>query len=182
MDGFFTWLRRAPVGEQLRAAQGREDLADAADQAAFGRPVDGELAVLAALLEPDEVVQQLLEGCRGKVAGLMALTTRRILFTAEGAGPRSALIIDRAGVVAARGQTHRGLSSLTLTTGSGDLVVDQILGTQAETFAENTMRTPTEAPAVDPLAALADLRARHRAGDIGDAEFETRKRQLFEQI
>ncbi|GLY29755.1 hypothetical protein [Kineosporia sp. NBRC 101731] len=184
MDGgIFTWLRRTPVGEQLRAAQVREDLAEAADQAAFGRPVDGELAILAGLLEPDEIVQQLLEGRRGKVSGLMALTSRRILFTAEGADPRAALIIHRADVVDARGQTHRGLGSLILTTGSGDLVVDQILGTQAETFAENTLRAPTEAgPAVDPLTALAELRARHQAGDVGDAEFEARKRQLFEQI
>ena len=181
--GLFAWLRRAPVGERLRAAHVREDLVEAADRAAFGRPCDGELAALATLLRDDEVVQQLVEGRRGKVAGLLALTTRRLLFTAESADPRNALIIERADVLGASGEMHRGLGTLTLTTRSEDLVVDQILGTQAETFAENTMRTPAENPApVDPLAELGELRARHQAGDLSDAEFEARKRQLFDQI
>lgn len=137
---FLEWLRRGPVGEQLRAAQVREDLVEAADNAAFGRPCDGEIAALATLLMKDEVVQQIVEGRRGKVAGLLALTTRRVLFAAEGADPRSALILDRADVLKADGHVHRGLGTLTLTTRSGDLVVDQILGTQAETFAANTTK------------------------------------------
>ncbi|GAB3258438.1 SHOCT domain-containing protein [Kineosporia babensis] len=180
--GWLTWLRRAPVSDQLRAAQMREDLVEAADRAAFGRPCEGELATLATLLSENEVVQQLIEGRRGKQAGLLALTTRRVLFTAEGTGPQQALVIDRAEVRAASGQVHRGLGTLTLTTSAGELVVDQILGTQAETFAENTLRSPDTAPPTDPLAELALLKARHQAGTIGDAEFEARKRQLFDAI
>ncbi|GLY14938.1 hypothetical protein Kisp01_19530 [Kineosporia sp. NBRC 101677] len=184
MDGgLFSWLRRPTAGERLRAAHVRDDLVEAADRAAFGRPCEAEVAALATLLTPEEVVQQVMEGRHGKVAGVLALTTRRILFVAEGAAPQSALIIDRADVLGASGQEHRGLSTLALLTRSSEMEVDQVLGNQAVTFAENTMRPPAEAvPSADPLTELAELRARHQAGEIGDTEFETRKRQLFEQI
>ncbi|GAB6896934.1 SHOCT domain-containing protein [Kineosporia succinea] len=177
MDGsFFPSWRRAPEGDQLRGPQGRDDLADAVDRAAFGRPVEHELSALAALLDDDETVQQVVEGG----TGVAVLTTRRILVKVEGIDP--ALIIERADVIRAAGRTHRGMGTLTLKTRSGNLVVDQILGTQAETFAANvTAPVPEVAPA-DPIAALADLRAAHRAGTIGDDEFETRKRQLVEEI
>lgn len=69
----------------------------------------------------------------------------------------------------------------------GGLVVDQILGNQAETLAaaiQMAMATPPDGPAGhrDPLEELAELRALHRAGAIEDAEFQIRKQQLFGQI
>ena len=78
---------------------------------------------------------------------------------------------------------HRGLGALTVTTSTGDHVIDQILGTQAETFAENALQQPAQnRPSADPLVELAELRALHQAGAIGDAEFQVRKRHLFDQI
>lgn len=184
MDGgFFRRLGRPPLSDRLRAAEIREDLIEAADRTAFGRQCDDEVASLPALLRDDEVVQQLLEGRWRKATGLLVLTTRRIVFTAKGADPNAALIIDRAEVLAASGRLHRGLGTLTVTTRTGDHVIDQILGTQAETFAENTMQQPApNRPPADPLVELAELRALHEAGAIGDAEFQVRKRQLFDQI
>jgi hypothetical protein len=69
----------------------------------------------------------------------------------------------------------------------GGLVVDQILGNQAETLAaaiETAIAAPPDGPAGhrDPLEELAELRALHRAGVIEDAEFQIRKQQLFGQI
>ncbi len=181
--GFLDWLRRAPTGERLRAERVREDLVEAADRAAFGRPCDGEIAALATLLSDDEIVQQLVEGRLGKPAGLLALTSRRLLFVAEGMDPGSAWIVDRAEVLNASAQVQRGLGTLTLTTRSGDVVVDQILGTQARTFAETTAQAPAEhRPSADPLAELAELRARHQAGDVTDAEFKRRKSELLDRI
>jgi hypothetical protein len=63
-------------------------------------------------------------------------------------------------------------------------VVDQILGTQGETFAEKVVQASTDSPAPvrDPLIELAELRALHHAGAIDDAEFRIRKSHLFDQI
>jgi hypothetical protein len=185
MDGgFFRRLGRPPLTERLRAAGIREDLIDAAGRTAFGRQCDDEVVTLPALLTDDEVVQQLLEGRYRKATGLLVLTTRRIVFVAaKAAHPQAALVIDRADVLSASGHTHRWLSALTLSTPTGDHVIDQILGSQAETFANNTMQTPEPSqPATDPLVELAELRALHQAGAIGDAEYQTRKRRLIDLI
>ncbi|MBT0773293.1 hypothetical protein KIH74_30390 [Kineosporia sp. J2-2] len=184
MDGgFFRWLGRAPVTERLRAVHLREDLVEASGRAAFGRDCDAELAVAAALLTDDEVVEQVIEGRRGRVSGLLVLTDRRLLLVAERAAPGSELAVGRDRVLGASAQVRRGLGALTLTTSSGQIVVDQILGTQADTFAANVMRPPATGPApADPLAELARLRKLHRAGRIGDDEFDSRKRRLVEEI
>jgi hypothetical protein len=184
MDGgFFKWLGRPALDERLRTAGVREDLIEAAERTAFGRQCEDEVFALPALLHDDEVVQQLLEGRYRKAIGLLVLTTQRIVFAARGAGPVAALVVDRAEVLSAAGQTHRLLGALTLTTPAGDHVIDQILGTQAETFAAATLRPPApDLPSIDPLVELGELRALHQAGAIGDAEYQLRKRQLIDRI
>lgn len=184
MDGrFFRWLERPPLAERLRTAGVREDLVEAAERTAFGRPCENEVFALPALLTDDEVVQQLLDGRYGKTDGLLVLTSQRIVFAVKESGPTAALVVDRAEVRSASGQTHRLLGTLTLTTPTGDHVIDQILGTQAETFAANLLCPPApDAQPTDPLVELAELRALHQAGAIGDAEFQIRKRRLFDQI
>ena len=72
-------------------------------------------------------------------------------------------------------------------TASGSCVVDQILGTQADTFTlaiQQAQYPPPDGPAArrDPLEELAELRVMHDAGAIGEAEFQSRKQQLFGQI
>jgi hypothetical protein len=184
MDGrFFKWPGRPPLAERLRAAGIREDLIEAAERTAFGRQCEDELFVLPVLLNDDEIVQQLLEGRYGKAVGLLILTTQRIVFVAKASGTSAALVVDRADLLSAAGYTHRLLGSLTLTTPTGDHVIDQILGTQAETFAENALRPPApDSSATDPLVELGELRALHQAGAIGDAEYQIHKRRLFDQI
>jgi len=184
MDGgLFRWLGRPPLAERLRTAGIREDLIEAADRTAFGRQCEDEVFALPGLLNDDEVVQQLLEGRYRKATGLLVLTTQRIVFAAKASGPSATLVVDRAEVLSAAGRIHRMLGALTLTTATGDHVIDQILGTQAETFAANTLRPRApDAPATDPLVELAELRALHQAGAIGDAEYEIRKRRLVDRI
>jgi hypothetical protein len=43
---------------------------------------------------------------------------------------RAALVIDRVDVLSASGRTHRALSALTVTTATGDVVIDRILGSR----------------------------------------------------
>jgi hypothetical protein len=178
------WLRPSPLAEQLRAAGVREDLVQAAERTAFGRQSGREVVHLPAILDDDEVVVHLLEGRHRKAIGLLVLTSRRIVFAPKAAYREAALIIDRADVISATGRAHRGLSVLTLSTRGGDVVVDQILGTQGETFAEKVVQASTDSPAPvrDPLIELAELRALHHAGAIDDAEFRIRKSHLFDQI
>jgi len=185
MDGgFFKRLGRPPLAERLRAAGIREDLSEAAERTAFGRPCDDEIFALPVLLNDDEAVQQLLDGRYRKMVGLLVLTTQRIVFVAKSSGPRASLTLDRAALRSATSRTHRMLSALTLTTEGGDHVVDQILGTQAETFAANALRPPVpdSAPTADPLVELGELRALHQAGAIDDAEYQIRKRRLIDLI
>ncbi len=57
----FKWLGRPSLPERLRAAGVRQDLVEASERTAFGRPCDDEVEMLPGLLTDDEVVQQLLE-------------------------------------------------------------------------------------------------------------------------
>jgi len=184
-SGFFGWLGRAPLPERLRTAGVREDLIEATERTAFGRQCEDEVFALPGLLNDDEVVQRLLEGRYRKTIGLLVLTTQRIVFVAK-ASRSAALVVDRADVLTAAGRTHRLLGALTLTTPAGDHVVDQILGTQAETFAAATLRPPEAdlpgAAPTDPLVELGELRALHQAGAISDAEYQVRKRRLVDRI
>ncbi|GAB6899110.1 hypothetical protein [Kineosporia succinea] len=150
--------RRGPASR----AQGRDDLADAVDRAAFGRPVEHELSALAALLDDDETVQQVVEGG----TGVAVLTTRRILVKVEGIDP--ALIIERADVIRAAGRTHRGMGTLTLKTRSGNLVVDQILGHPGRDLRRQRHRTGARGRPGRP-----DRGARRSAGATGPARSAT---------
>ena len=72
------------------------------------------------------------------------------------------------------------MGSIDAVTESSRLHVDQILGTQADTFAANTraaMSPAGDGPAAyrDPLEELAELRALHAAGAVSDEEFAQRK-------
>jgi hypothetical protein len=118
--------------------------------------------------------------------GLFTLTSRRLLFVPAGDGPYGAEVLLPDIVTVEPGKS-RGMGFIDVTTGSSGLHVDQILGTQAETFAANTigaMHPAGDGPAAyrDPLEELAELRALHAAGAIGDEEFAQRKMRLMDQI
>ncbi len=199
------WLKIPTLTERLRAQGVREDLVQAADRTAFGRQTDVGIPAAGDLLSDDEAVLALVEGRYAGAMGLLLLTTRRLLFAPARADRSTATSVPLPQIQQVTAHTHRGLGVLDITAGGpvaadgsghdtseaerapGGLVVDQILGNQAQTLAaamELAMAPPPDGPAGhrDPLEELAELRALHRAGAIGDAEFQIRKQQLFGQI
>ncbi len=187
MTGFIgKWLKMPTLADRLRSQGVREDLVRAAERTAFGRQTDRELPRLAEIVTADEVVIQLVEGCWNKKMGLFTLTSRRLLFVPAGGSPLGAEI-PLPDILTVEPGKSRGMGTVEVTTPSARLHIDQILGTQAQTFADNTreaMRPVGDGPAGyrDPLEELAELRALHAAGAISDEEFAQRKLRLMDQI
>ena len=187
MTGFLgKWLKMPTLADRLRAQGVRDDLVRAAERTAFGRQTDRELPRLAELITDQEVVIQLVEGRWNKKMGLFALTSRRLLFVPAGNAPFGAEI-PLPDIVSVEPGKSRGMGSIDAVTESSRLHVDQILGTQADTFAANTraaMSPAGDGPAAyrDPLEELAELRALHAAGVVSDEEFAQRKIRLLDQI
>jgi hypothetical protein len=187
VTGFFAkWLKMPTLAERLRSAGVRDDLVRAAERTAFGRQTDQELPRLAELLTDQEMVIQLAEGRWNKKMGLFTLTSRRLLFVPSGDAPYGA-DIPLGEVESVEAGKHRGMGTVEVITRNGRLLIDQILGTQAEAFVDNTRRAmhpAADGPAVykDPIQELAELRALRDAGVIGADEFAQRKQRLMDQI
>ena len=181
------WLRLPTLAERLRGQGVREDVVLAAQRTVFSRQSDRDLPAMATLLNDAEGVIQLVEGRNARAIGLLVLTSRRLLFVPKAADRSTATAVDLPDVISVDWRKHRGMGVLDVATRSGSLLVDQILGNQAETLTTNmrlAMNPPPDGPAGhrDPLEELAALRVLHQAGAIGDAEFQIRKQQLFGQI
>lgn len=183
-DALNRWFRTPPLADRLRSAGIREDLVQAAERTAFGRPPDARLVDLLALLTADEAVVQVMEGRSGRVSGLLVLTSRRLLFVGDGRVPPT--VLELTGIQTVESQTRRGMSSFRMTAAGGTLSVDRILGNQADSLADNVRRAtapPVQSQAaVDPVVQLDELRALYHAGMVDDAEYRIRKQQLFDQI
>lgn len=192
------WLKIPTLTERLRAQGVREDLVLAADRTAFGRQTDVGIPAAGNLLADDEAVLALVEGRYAGAMGLLLLTSRRLLFAPAHADRATPTTVPLTQIQAVTARMHRGLGVLDVTAGGapdlpgaddapGGIVVDQILGNQAETLAsaiELAMAPPLDGPPGhrDPLEELAELRALHRAGAVSDSEFQIRKQLLFGQI
>jgi len=187
MTGFIAkWMKMPTLADKLRAAGVRDDLVRAAERTAFGRQTDRELPRLAELITDQEVVVQLVEGRWTKRMGLFTLTSRRLLFVPGGDAPYGA-DIPLGSITSIEAGKHRGMGTVDVLTDDGRLLIDQILGTQADAFVANTraaMNPAADGPAEykDPLQELAELRALRAAGIIGDEEYAQRKLRLMDQI
>lgn len=172
------------IAEQLQKLGVRADLVRAVSQTAFGRQTDRDLLALAAVLDDDEAVLRLLEGRLGRSIGLLTLTSRRLVFLPKGAGAPTEIAL--AGVRSAVSSTHRGMGRLVVDGNHGEFVVDQILGIQAGWMCDDLAaagRAPAGVPVSrDPLEELAELRALHASGVVDDAEYDSRKRELFGRL
>jgi len=181
------WFKVPTLAERLRNSGVRDDVIRAAERTAFGRQADRGLYALGDLLTDSEGVIALVEGRCAKTVGLLVLTSRRLLFVPTDASRSTTIVIDLPDIESNGWHKHRGMGVVEVETGSEKLIVDQILGTQAETLTrslEQAKQPPPDGPAKhrDPLDQLAELRALHDAGAIGDAEFMARKHELFGQI
>ncbi|WP_111768532.1 SHOCT domain-containing protein [Nakamurella deserti] len=178
-------LARPTRSEELRQLGVRADLVRAVERTAFGRQTDRDLLALDAVLDDDEAVLRLLEGRAGRSVGLLALTSRRLVFLPRGAG--DVVEVPLTAVRAATSATHRGMGRLTVERDGDAFVVDQILGIQAGWMCDDITaagRAPADAPAPvrDPLEELAELRALHAGGLVDDSEYDARKRELFGRL
>ncbi len=181
------WFKMPTLTERLRAQGVRDDLIRAADRTAFGRQTDSVLPAVHLLLADDEHVVTVVEGRMAGAIGLLVLTSRRLLFVPKQSDRSTVTEVRLSEVTAAVSGRRRGLGVLDISTTAGRVEVDQILGTQAQTLAESVEQArhrPPHDPAAhrDPLEQLAELRALHRAGVIGDVEFGLRKQEFFGQI
>lgn len=181
------WFKVPTTAERLRAQGIREDVVLASERTAFGRQSDRGIPAMAALLTDDEGVIQLVEGRHAGATGLFVLTTRRLLFAPSAADRAATSVIELPEVLTVQARRHRGMGVIDIITDSGSFVVDQILGNQADTLTlavQQAKNPPPDGPARrrDPLEELAELRVLHQAGAIGEAEYQTRKQQLFGQI
>lgn len=181
------WFKMPTLAERLRSQGIRDDVVQAAGRTAFGRQSDRGIPAMAALLSDDEGVIQLVEARCAGAFGLLVLTTRRLVFAPSALDRTSETVVLLTDVMAVEARKHRGMGVLEVTTTSGTLVADQILGTQAEALTlavQQAKNPPPDGPSGrrDPLDELAELRVLHQAGAIGDAEYLARKQHLFGQI
>ena len=181
------WFKVPTLAERLRSQGVREDIVAAAERTAFARQSDRGLPKLASMLDDTEAVLQLVEGRYAKATGLLMLTSRRLLFAPAAADRATPTSIELVDVLKVDSRRHRGMGVLEVIATPDEMVVDQILGNQADTMAESLREamksgSSTAAAGRDPLEELAELRILHRAGAIGEAEFQIRKQQLFGQI
>ena len=79
------WFKLPTLAERLRAQGIRDDVVQAAERTAFGRQSDRGIPAMAALLNDDEGVIQLVEARYAGATGLLVLTTRRLLFAPSAA-------------------------------------------------------------------------------------------------
>lgn len=181
------WFKIPTLAERLRSQGVREDLVQAAERTAFSRQADRELPAVGESLNADEAVVSVVEGRYARMTGLLVLTSRRLFFAPKTADRSFVTAIDLPDVLDVSARMHRGMGVLEVRTNLGVVVVDQILGNQADRLATSISQAaspPPDGPAAhrDPIEELAELRALHQAGAIEDAEFQIRKNQLFGQI
>lgn len=183
MSGLSRWFTPPTVEERLSRFDLRPDLLAAAKAMASDARSDVQVVRLQAVLTGTETVLRLMDARHGRARGMFALTSERILFR-PARGDQGAFSVPLADVVAIEAVTHRLSGTVNLTTNSGRIVVDQILGTQGEMLADDAREAIRggSAPARDPLELLAELRALRDSGAVSAAEFEIRKAAIWREI
>jgi Short C-terminal domain len=151
---------------------------------ASDRRSDVHVARLESSLSDSETVLRMMDGRHGREMGLLVLTSERVLFRSRRSTGQTAFSVPLGQVLAIEGSTRRVSGTVRVTTLDGTFVVDQILGTQGETLAnEARMAIRGESrPERDPLQVLAELRALRDSGAISAAEFEIRKSAIWRDI
>ena len=182
---FGKWFKLPSLAERLRSAGVREDVVLAAEATAYGRNTDRALPALAERLSPDELMLKLVEGRHGGPYGLFAVTSARVIFLPAVDGRGLSVDVPLRAVSAVQWRMHRGLGVVEFSSSvdpvsdrgahpevvPGQVVVDKILGNQAEAIATRIEQSGAGGgyrsdPAADrdPLEVLAELRGAARRG------------------
>lgn len=183
MSGLSRWFHKPSVAERLAHYRLRPDLVSAAAAMASDARSDVHVARLETSLTESETVLRMMDARHQRTRGLFVLTSERILFRPN-RGDDPIISVPLADVVAIEAATHRLSGTVHITATSGQLTVDQILGTQGEMLADDAreaIRGDTRTPR-DPVEVLAELRALRDSGAISAAEFEVRKAAVWREI
>jgi hypothetical protein len=184
MSGVWKWFRRPTPTERLARWNLRADTLAAAAAMASDPRTDPYVAELESSLTRSETVIRMMDARYEGHLGLLVLTSERILFRDRRSSGPLALSVPLAAIIAIEGSTYRVSGTVRITTFDGGLTVDNILGNQGETLADDTreaMRAGPQ-PKRDPLEILAELRALRDAGAISAEEFDVRKKAIWREI
>jgi len=179
---WFRWLRPS-VHDRLAPYNLRPDVLAAAAAMASDQRSDIHVARLQSSLTDSETVLRMMDGRYDRQMGLFVLTSERILFRSR-RSTELAFSVPLHNVVAIEAATRRVSGTVRVTTASGSLTVDQILGTQGEMLADEAreaIRGEVQ-PRRDPLEVLAELRALRDSGMISAAEYEIRKSAIWRDV
>jgi Bacterial PH domain len=180
---WFRWLRPPSVRERLAPYSLRPDVLAAAAVMASDQRSDIHVARLESSLTDSETVLRMMDGRYAGEMGLLVLTSERILFRSR-RSTGHAFSVPLQDVMTIEGSTRRVSGTVRVATSDGTITVDQILGTQGETLADDAQEAirGEARPNRDPLQVLAELRALRDSGMISAAEFEIRKSAIWRDI
>lgn len=184
MSGFAQWFRKPTTAERLARFALRADMVAAAQVMVFDRQTDDQIAALESSLTEIETVLRMMGGRFQRERGLLVLTDQRVFFRSRRSSGPVAFSVRLAEVDEIEGSTRKVVGTVRVTSPDGEFVVDDILGTQGEMLAAeaDAARRGDSQPRLDPLTALAELRALRDRGAITEDEFEVRKAALWGQI
>jgi hypothetical protein len=184
MSGFFNRLRNVSTAERLAPYGLRPDTVAAAQTMVSDPRTDPQIVALESSLLTTETVLRMMDGRYNGERGLLVLTDIRVFFRSRRSKGPVDFGVQLADVETIEGSTHKAVGTVRVTSPDGVVVVGEILGNQGEQLATDARNAidGKPVPRLDPVAALADLRAQRESGAITAAEFEARKAELWGQI
>ncbi|MCW2812335.1 MAG: hypothetical protein JWP61_2793 [Friedmanniella sp.] len=184
MADFRQWFRKPTLAERLERFGLRPDVLAAAQTMVSDQRTDQQLARLGASLTDQETVLRMVDGRYDNERGLLVLTDRRIFFRGRRSEGPVALSVPLPEVHTVEGKTHKVIGTVVLTCPDGTYTIDDILGNQGETLAAEARQvlSGTVSAPPDPIEELLRLRALRDSGSLSAADFEARKRALWDGI
>lgn len=177
------WFRKPTTTERLAPFALRADVVAAAQAMVSDRRTDPQIVRLGPMLIETETVLRMMDGRYQGNQGLLVLTDQRVFFRSRRKDGPVAFNVQLSDISSIEGTTHKVVGTVRIASGDGDLVVDNILGTQGEMLAEDAHEAMQGRPKQrDPLELLGELRALRDSGEITTAEFEVRKSELWDGI
>lgn len=184
MADFRSFFRRLTTAERLESYNLRPDVLKAAQTMVTDQRTDHQIGAVGASLTATETVLRMMEGRHVSDRGLLVLTDQRVFWRSRQREGTVAFSVPLAEIETIEGSTRRVIGTVRLTSPDGTFVVDDILGNQGESLAEEARQaiagTSTDKP--DAVQELLRLRTMRDSGSISAADFEARKRELWDGI
>ncbi len=179
-------LFRIPTpAQRLGALKLRPDLAAAAVKMLTDERTDSELRQLDGCLLDSESVIAVVEGRSARQLGLLALTTRRIVFRPHGSAPGAATTLGLDHISTVDHEVKSMTGRVVLRSSNTVLEIDKILGSGAADFADaarHQLIEPGRPPEHDPIQELLELRARRAALTISESDYDIARSRLLDEL